>query len=90
MASPIVGALFFGMISAGPGQTMSVMPLMAQGLPVPQCVVCGAGNRQPPGKLVVEVQYQKLVEGRFRQDARGTRIGITHQQAQRLSNYAGV
>jgi len=98
MASPLVGALFFGMVSSGPA--LPVRPFFAQGLPTPQCVQCGPGNRYSVASLhdwsnaEAKARYMREVEGRAAIDPRALmmdrQLGMTEQQVQHLTRFAGV
>ena len=98
MASPLVGALFFGMVSSGPG--LPVRPFFAQGLPTPQCVQCGPRIRHSVAGLHggsntrAVARYMHEVEGRTDVDSQALmmdrQLGMTEQHVQRLTRFAGV
>jgi len=98
MASPLIGALFFGMVSSGPA--LPVRPFFAEGLPTPQCVQCGPGNRHSVASLQdwsnprAKARYMRQVEGRAGVDLpalmKDRQLGMTEQQVQRLLRFAGA
>ena len=98
MASPLIGALFFGMVSSGPA--LPVRPFFAQGLPTPQCVQCGPANRQRVASLHdwsnprAKARYMRQVEGRADSGPQAVpmdrQLGMTEQQVQHLLRFAGA
>ncbi len=100
MANPIIGALFLGMVSTGPGQSLPVPAMFAQALPTPQCVRCGPANRPRVASLEdwsnprAKARYLREVEGRkgpgLEDLLADQQLGMTEQQVHRLAHYAGV
>ena len=100
MASPIIGALYFGFVSATTAPAAPADLRAAYVLPTPQCVVCGPANRSPMASVYnwssdhAKVKYQELGDKRFWNETAdrtaSPRIGITGEQVQRLEHYAGA
>lgn len=95
MASPIIGALYFGLFAGSASPGLPVDHIAMNGIPSPQCVICGPANSHSAARVYdwsrgrIMTRAEALREGRLgiAQDALQTdeHVGMTEAQLQRFS-----
>ena len=87
MGNPLVGAIFFGLLNGVPNTGIPVGLLGAQGLPTPQCVVCGPAKRRGAGDYQAA---RRLPGSRVHGLSAPWRLGMNDAQITRMTGFTGV
>ena len=100
MANSIIGAFYIGLFTASVGPGAPAQGVADQGLPQPQCVMCGPVEHRRVARVYdwsngrIKAQHPGV-----RRQARGfsideflwsQRLDMTSQQVERMARYSGV
>jgi len=99
MANSIMGALYFGLLTAGTGPATASDVTVSQVLPQPVCVQCGPARQRvarvydwSSGRVIASHQSvpDQLSRMTIHQLLMEHRVDMTSQQVERLANYSGA
>lgn len=99
MANSIIGALYFGLITAGGGPATPGDVIAAQAMPQPVCVQCGPARQRvarvydwSSGRVIASHQSipDQLSRMTIHELLMEHRVDMTNQQLERMATYSGV